>query len=359
MRLGAVRNSQQPARRTEPGRAAGVLDTIADGLSAVLERPQLMVLPLAVDLVLWLLLRVSLTPLTESVARFLEVSAAEDSELAAENLRVVGDRVLASDALSAFIPSVFTGIPIDSFLHFLIMMLSPEIAYGISRESISGSWGSGIAGGWAPSSAAAAALAGTAFLLGGTLLLALYRVPLARAVRGDTTPGFAREVCRAWLHFVAYLLLLALAAAAALVPLFLVSLVFLMLGLNLVFLITMALLVFGGMVSIYTLFMVDAMLLHRIGPIRAFSMSMAVGRKYFGPTSRFALAALLLSLGALRLWPTLVQSIPGLAIAFVTNAFLGTGLSIAGMLFYSDRFRLNTAALRSNRRSMRTQGNSQ
>lgn len=354
MRSGAVRNSQEPARRTDPGRAAGVLDTIADGLSAVLERPQLMVLPLVVDLMLWLILRVSLAPLTESVARFLEMSAAEDSGLAAENLRLVGDHVLASDALSAFIPSVVSGIPIDSFLHFLIMMLSPEIAFGVSKESISGS---GIVGIWTPGSAATAALAGTAFLIGGTLLLALYRVPLARAVRGDTTPGFIREVCRAWLHFIAYLLLLALSAVAALVPLFLASLVFLVLGLNLVFLLTMALLIFGGMVSIYTFFMVDAMLLHRIGPVRAFSLSMAVGREYFGQTSRFALVALLLSLGALHLWSTLIQSVPGLAIAFVINAFLGTGLSIAGMLFYSDRFRLNTAAQRS-KRLMRARGNS-
>ena len=358
MRRGAVRHSQEPARRTEPGRAGGVLDTIADGLSIVLERPQLIVLPLVVDLVLWLVLQVSLQPLAEQVAGFITTANTADSALAAENLRLIGEKVLASDALSAFLPSVFSGIPLDSLLHFLIMTLSPDIGYGISREAVYGSWGSGITGVWTPGSAGTVVLIGLGCLIIGTLLLALYQVPLARAVRGDTTPGLIREVGKAWLHFVAYLVLLGLTAIAALIPFFLASLVFLVLGFNLVFVSTMALVIFGGLASIYTLFMVDAMLLHRIGPIRAFSLSMAVGRGYFAQTSRFALTALVLWLGALHFWPALVDSVPGLAIAIVANAFLGTGLTISGMLFYSDRFRLNKAPQRSGRASTQTRGDS-
>jgi hypothetical protein len=348
MRSGFARNSRDPARRTEPDRAGGVLDTIADGLSIVLERPQIMVLPLVIDLVLWLILQVSLKPLAESLAHFIETTSAADSQLAAQNLRLIGERVLVSDVLSLFLPSIFSGVPLDSFLDFLVMVLAPDIGFGIDRDAVYGSWGSGLAGVWTPGSVGAVALVGAVCVIGGSLLLALYRVPLARAVRGDTAPGFLREVGTAWLHFLAYLLLLACVAVAALIPLFIASLVFLVLGFNLVFVITMALLVFGGMVGIYTLFMVDAMLLHQVGPVRAFTASMAVGRTYFAHTSRFALAALLLSLGVLHIWPTLVDSAPGLAVAIVINAFLGTGLTIAGMLFYSDRFRLNRAAQRAN-----------
>jgi hypothetical protein len=317
-----------------------------------------MVLPLVIDLVLWLTLQVSLKPLAESLAHFIESTSTADSQLAAQNLRHIGERVLVSDALSVFIPSVFSGIPLDSLLHFLVMMLAPDIGFGIERDAVYGSWGSGFAGVWTPGSVGAVALVGAACLIGGSLLLALYRVPLARAVRGDTAPGFLREVGKAWVHFLAYLVLLALVAVAALIPLFIASLVFLVLGFNLVFVITMALLVFGGMVGIYTLFIVDAMLLHRVGPLRAFNASMVVGRTYFAQTSRFAIAALLLSLGVLHISPALVDSAPGLALAIVVNAFLGTGLTIAGMLFYSDRFRLDKAAQRVNPASARNRWSS-
>jgi hypothetical protein len=345
-----VRNTNEPERRIEPGTAGGVLDTIADGLSFILQRPRLMLLPLVVDLVLWLLVNVSLMPLASNIARFLETSGASDSELAAESLRKLGDRLQVSDGLSAFLPSIFSGLPLDTFLNVLVTLLSPNVGFGIDRDAMYDTWGSGLFGGWTPASAGIVALVGLLSIMIGTFLLALYRVPLARAVRGDTTSRLLPEIGKAWMHFLGYLLLMAIAVVVAMIPLFFASMVFLILGFNLVFVITMALFIFGGMASIYTLFMVDAMLLHRIGPIRAFTMSRKIGRTYFAQSSRFALTSLLFLLGALHLWSRTVETVPGIAIALIANAFIGTGLSFASMLFYSDRFRLMKARQRSNRR---------
>jgi hypothetical protein len=345
-----VRNANEPNRRIEPGTAGGVLDTIADGLSFILERPRLMVLPFVVDLVLWLLVNVSLMPLANNVARFLETSGATDSDVAADSLRKLGERLQVSDSLSAFLPSIFSGLPLDTLLNVLVTMMSPNVGFGIDRDTIYDTWGSGLFGGWTPASAGAVALIGLICLIGGTFLLALYRVPLARAVRGDTTSHLLPEIGKAWLHFMGYLLLMAVAVIAAMIPLFFASMVFLILGFNLVFVVTTALFISGGMASIYTLFMVDAMLLHRIGPIRAFTMSRKIGRSYFAQTSRFALTSLLFLLGALHLWSSTVDTVPGIAIALIANAFIGTGLSFASMLFYSDRFRLMNARQRPNKR---------
>jgi hypothetical protein len=303
-----------------------------------------------VDLVLWLLVNVSLMPLANNFARFIETSGAADSELAAESLRKLGERLQVSDGLSAFLPSIFSGLPLDTFLNVLVTLLSPNVGFGIDRATVYDTWGMGLFGGWTPASAVAVAFIGLLCLIGGTFLLALYRVPLARAVRGDTTSRLWPEIGKAWLHFVGYLLLMAVAVVAAMIPLFFASMVFLILGFNLVFVVTMALFIFGGMASIYTLFMVDAMLLHRIGPIRAFTMSRKIGRSYFAQTSRFALTSLLFLLGALHLWSRTVETMPGIVIALIANAFLGTGLSFASMLFYSDRFRLMKARQRPNRR---------
>lgn len=343
-----IRSANEPARRTEPGTAGGVLQTIADGFSIVLERPYLMLLPLALDLVLWLVLQVSLGPLAEGMAAFMETTATADGALAAEGIRIVNDRVQTSDALTAFLPSIFSGIPLGTFLNNLVMVFSPDAAYGIDRKVIFGSWEHGFFGVWTPQSSAVVFLIGLAFLVLSSIALVAYRVPHARTVRGDTSPGVVAEMAKAWIHFVGYLLLLFGFAVASLVPLFLASAVFLILGLNLVFVVTVALLIFGGMISVYSLFIVDAILLHRIGPVHAISMSLSVGRAYFGQVARFALTTLLLSIAALHLWSTMVDSAPGIAIALIVNAFLGTGLSLASMLFYSDRFRLIKAERRKN-----------
>lgn len=346
-----AQRANEPIRRTEPGKAGGVLDTIADGFSIVLERPYLMLLPLVLDLILWLVVQVSLQPLAEDIASFMESSATADGELAAEGLRAASERVEASDALTAFLPSIFSGIPVDTFFNSLVMALSPNAAFGIDREAMFGTWGEGLLGVWTPESSAAIVLIGLGCLILSSMALVLYRVPLARTVRGDTSPGIGREIVKARIHFVGYLLLLLGFAVASFVPLLLASAVFLILGFNLIFVLTIALFVFGGMVSIYSLFIVDAILLHRIGPVQAISMSMSVGREYFSQVTRFALTGLLLSIAALHLWSTIVVSIPGIVTALVVNAFLGTGLSLASMLFYSDRFRLIKAARRQSRPS--------
>lgn len=345
-----MRNANEPERRIAPGTTGGVLDTIADGLTFVLEHPRIMILPLVVDLVLWLFIHVSLAPLANNVARFLDDSGATDSEIAADSLRNIGERVQVSDGLGAFLPSIFSGLPLDSFLNILVTTMSPNMGLGIDRETIYDAWEHGLLGAWTPGSAGVVALIGLGCLLVGTLLLVLYRVPMARAVRGDTTSRVMPEIGKAWMHFMAYLVLMVVAVVIAMVPLFLATMVLLVLGFNMIFVITMALFIFGGMASIYTLFTVDAMLLHRIGPIQAVRLSWNVGRANFAQTSRFALTSLLFLMGSLHLWSRMVETMPGIAIALVINAFIGTGLSFASMLFYSDRFRLIRARQRSLRR---------
>jgi hypothetical protein len=346
-----LRRTNQSSRSAQAAPVAGVVQTIADGLSMVIQRPQLMLLPLIVDLLLWLFVQTSIEPLVDGVARFLTTSGAADGAEAARTVRSLGDHVRTSDALGMFIPSIFSGLPLDSLMHAFVFLLVPDVAFGIDREAMYGAWEDGLFGVWRPDSAAVVAGAGLLFLLVGSLMLVTFRVPLARTVRGDTSPmrNAACEIAMAWVRFLGYLLLLAAAGGAVLIPILVASLVFIVLGFNLVFVLTMAIFIFGGMASVYTLFVLDAILLHRIGPVQAISMSMTVARNYFGQTARFAATSLLLATGALQVWSVIVENIPGIAIALVANAFLGTGLSLASMLFYSDRFLLMKASRRTSR----------
>ena len=341
-----LRRAGSSSRRAQAAPLAGVVSTIAEGLSLVVQHPRLMILPLTLDLVLWLLVQVSLQPLADAVARFLASSGGEDGAIAAERLESLGENLRASDALGAFLPSIFSGLPLDTLLHSFVLFLAPQLAMGIDREAMYGTWEDGLLGVWTPGSAWTVVGIVLGLLVAGSFLLVAFRVPLARTVRRDASSlsQAMRETGVAWVRFLGYLALLALAGVALLVPVMFASAVLVILGFNLVFVLTMALLIFGGMASVATLFVLDAMLLHRIGPIQGITMSMTVARTYFGQTARFAATSLLLATGALQVWSVIVENIPGIAIALVANAFLRTGLSLASMLFYADRFRRIKAA---------------
>jgi hypothetical protein len=168
----------------------------------------------------------------------------------------------------------------------------------------------------------------------------LYRVPLARVIRGDRSSSLIKELGGSWLRFLAYLGVLLLVSAASLIPLAALGVIFAILGFNLTFVFAIALLVFGSMAGIYTYFAVDAILLHRFGPLQGLRLSYDVGRMYFGQIARFALTSLLIMFGSMALWNEAVGSAPGVILALVGNAFLGTGLAASSMLFYTDRFRV-------------------
>lgn len=340
MTIAPPRNPNEPERRTAPGTTAGVFDTIADGMTLVLQRPWLMLAPIAIDLIVWLLFKVRITPITENAAEFLETSNVADADIAAEGLRQIGDLVYVSDFLGAFLPSLFTGMPLDTLLNQLMSFISPASGSGIARDAIFEPWRNGLIGPLTPDSDNPVALVGLLSLLGSTVAFALYRVPLARVIRGDRSSSLVRELTGSWLRFVAYLGVVMLVAAASLVPLVALGVLFAIMGFNLTFVFAMALLIFGSMIGIYTYFVVDAILLHRFGPLKAFRLSYDVGRAYFGQIARFALTSLLLMLGSMALWNEAAGSAPGVVLALVGNAFLGTTLAASSMLFYTDRFRV-------------------
>ncbi len=334
------RQSNEPERRTAPGSTAGVLDTIADGMTLVLRRPWLMIMPLLVDLAVWLFVKVPMAPMTENAARFIETSNVADAEIAADSLRRLGDQVYVTDFLGLFVPSVFTGVPLDVVMNQIVTFISPASGAGVLRESLLESWRNGLMAPITPGNDHTVTLVGLLSLAGSTAAFALYRVPLARAIRGDKTSSFWKELGGSWLRFLAYLGMVLAVAMASLVPFTMLGVIFAVLGFNVTFVFAMALLIFGSMIGIYTYFAVDAMLLHRFGPLPALRLSFDVGRMYFGQIARFALTSILIMFGSMALWNETVSTAPGVILALVGNAFLGTTLAASSMLFYTDRFRV-------------------
>ena len=335
--------TKRPERRTAHGTAAGVIDTISDAVTFVLQRPWLMIVPILIDLVLWLVMKVTLGPVIDNLIRLMETSQVEGSDEIIEQLRSTGDQVMVSDYLGAFVPGLLTGMSLDTVMGILMLFVAPE-GFGVPRADFYEPWQNGFTSTFVPDSSFSVMMVWLGVLVLSSIALVLFRVPIARAVRGTKPTSLGNELLRSWLNFVLYLFLLVVLACVGLVPLALMAALVPVLGLSIAFVTSLALLIFGGLLGVYTLFVVDAMLIHRTSPQNGFRLSYAVGRAYFGQIARFALTSIFLMRATLRLWSELAGSAPGFVISLVGSAFVGTVLAAASMMYYTDRFRLVRAA---------------
>lgn len=335
--------TERPDRRTDEGTPAGVIDTISDAITFVMQRPWLMLVPIVIDLILWLVLKVSLGPVIDNLINLMETSNVEGSNQIIEQLEASSDQVMVSDYLGAFVPSLLTGMSLDTVMGMLMLFVAPD-GFGVIRADLHEPWQNGLIDAIVPSSALNVLLVWIGVILLSSIAMILYRVPIARAIRGTRPTSLGSEMTRSWLNFVLYLLILFVVGCASLIPLAIVAALVPFLGLSIAFVASFGLLIFGGMIGIYTLFTVDAILIHRTSPVNGFRMSYAVGKAYFGQVARFALTSIFLMLATLRLWSELAGSAPGFVISLIGSGFVGTVLVAASMMYYTDRFRLVRAA---------------
>lgn len=337
------RLTRAPERRTPIGATAGVIDTIADAVTFVVQRPWLMIVPIAIDLLLWLGLRITMGPMVDNIIRLMETSQVEGSAQIIEQLEEYGDQIMISDYLGAFVPTLLTGMSLDTVLGMLMLFVAPD-GFGIPRSELFEPWRNGLVDTIVPETSFSVPLIWLAMVFLSSIAMVLFRVPLVRAIRGTRPTSLANELLHSWAHFLLYLLMLVVIAAVALVPLAILMALVPVLGLSVAFVTTFGLLIFGGMLGVYSLFAVDAMLVHRTTPLNGFRMSLAVARAYFGQTARFAITCIFIMLATLRLWAEISGTAPGFILSLIGSAFVGTVLAAASLLFYTDRFRLVRAA---------------
>ncbi len=321
---------------------SGVLETLAAGLSLVIARPYLFLLPLLVDLWTWLGVQIRADALISSMQALLIEQGGRNGSLVAAEMDGVAERVRVNDAAAALTPSVFAGLPADSLLNIILTVLAPAMTAGVNRTTMYSEWSNGLGSTIAPGNSIGVIGLGLLLFLGATVLLALFKVPLAQAVRGGAvSPGtFARDVVAGWVRFLGLLGILAGGLILIGIPLLILAQLMLLAGINLIALITLALFIVGTMAALYTYFLLDAMFIYRVGAIRAARMSYAVARAHLGQSWRFVSTSLLIATGLLQVWDVLAENPPGLVFALVANAVIGTSLSIASMMFFHDRARL-------------------
>jgi hypothetical protein len=333
------RTPSQDARRQA---LAGVNQTIANALSLLLVRPMLMVVPIVLDLLLWLAWQISPKPITNWLSQLMIDNGGNDGPAAAKEILAIGERARVNDFLATMTPSLFGGIPKDSILAVLLAVVAPGLSGGVDRSHMYRNWDQGLLTMWTPPNGFSVFTLALILIGFSTIFAVVFRVPQARAIREEamTVRGLLKDMLDCWWKLAILIAILIVVGLVVVLPVFLVFGILYLVGINLVALLVLGLFVFGGMIAMYTFFTIDAIVLNRAGPLQALSLSFAVVRENFGPTCRFVLVSLLIGTGVLRVWDVLIENPPGIAIALVGNAFLGTGLSLASMLFFQDRLRL-------------------
>ncbi len=316
-----------------------LLATLVEGYAILNRRLWVLIVPVGLDLFLWLGPRVSPLRLAESLSSLVAQAASVaqssqmDPQALAEWTQALQDGAGGANVLDLvsfpLIPSLLPRLeapaqPAVSTLHWV-----PEV-------------------GWLPLVALAAVVVGL-------LLWTLYLVPLADLVRGSNErgPRLLRRVPRAWWQMIQ---LMGIALGAALV--FLVLLVVVSwfgalfspsLGTLLAYLCGAAAL----WAVFYLYFSPNAVLVSGVKPLRAAAYSAQIVRFNLWSCLGFVALVYIVQLGTMTVWQRLGGYPWAVLVGIVANAYVTGGLLAAGLVFYRDKIRglIAAAQTRQNRRS--------
>lgn len=306
---------RQPDQETPPG----VIDTIGLGYSRLLEYPGAIIIPVLLDLYLWLGFKVTAEPLTLRAAGHIRGMNGVGDWIAGfmENRSQLNVFELASLRLPTVrLPTILPLVSDDQTLS--LASISPEL--------MGTPW-------WAILLIAVAALAGS-FLIG-----AEYLCRLSAATVGTPHRFSIRRLLGLARTFLAWLLLLAGAFVLITAPLIVAEIAFNLAGVGTAGVITFLMVVpaIWGFVAFF--FSVYAIVVDRMGALESLRASYRVVRRYLWQSIGF-IAAYFLVVNAFPLvWQRLLAAPLGIALAIVGHAFVASGMIAAAMIFYHDRVR--------------------
>jgi hypothetical protein len=306
-----------------------VIDSLSAGYRFLGRRIALLLVPVLVDLAIWLLPRLTLGSLFDRLAALYRDSA--DIEGMPADLAEMGEQ--ASQILGVFGESInlMTLLANQSLMHVpsLMRVMGPMPSQGMI--DLDGAW----------------LILGTILGLGalGLLLGALYltmlagALPVGHAPKAATPAEFARQVVRNWGKVVAFVLLAALVIGGIYVMA--------SLGLGIIALFVPALSTFlafllGGVTfALYFMlyFVTVAMIMDDLSIMQALRQSVQVVRFNLWATLLFVLLTNLITLGFSIILINLGEMVPfGTVGAILLNAYIGTGLAMALLVFYRTRW---------------------
>jgi hypothetical protein len=306
-------------------RLNGVIDTLSTGYGVVNRHPWIVLIPVLLDLFLWLGPQASAAPL---VSRVLSGAMALDSgrdSVGVLDQAQVRDLVGLSEEFNLFSALGRSSVSVISVPSLIAVLGVRDPLRSVPVDS----WGIALA-----------IVLGS--VVGGMLLGSLYYAILAQEVR-DGAVSLVRlvgQALRSWLRVLQYLLLITgMALMFGLPVLFLgvsAALMSPVLGSLALSAATMALIWTG----IYLFFVPNAIFLSQVGPLQAVKNSFAVVRGNFWAAVGLIGLTTVVWLGMTRVWElasTMIDDPWGIGVGILGNAYIVTGLIAASFIFYRER----------------------
>ncbi len=305
----------------------GIIDTLSAGFSTITKKLWLVAPPVLLDLYLWWGPRLSILPIVREVAQFLRelppmsLSGVPPS-LLAEGLEEVGQEL----NLFSFLQNGLMGMP------SLIAWATSELQGSHLQEVIEvQSWGYLF-------------LVSAILILVGVFIGSVYLVLIAVAIRKENMDvGVVwRRAYRCWAWVMVWGLLLLgmglfinLAISLITVP---VALINQDLAQGLFSLMWLTSLGLGLWIALNAFFTVQALVLQDLGLVQAVWRSSAVVRRNFWATLGLISLSLLIQLGLGQIWHRLHTGSWQTVLGILGNAYIGSGVMAAIMIFYLDRY---------------------
>lgn len=303
---------QRPSIISRAEKQPGVLYHLSEGMSLLISLPQLILIPVLLDLYLLMGPRISSMSITQRLSDRIRIQDGSFAAEAASWLGRAGDWDL-SRLMALLLPSVVDGLP--------------EAA---SYEP--------YARGYGTASLLVLIAAGVCFFVIGTALFTGFMITLARSgklIRADKAT-LAQLFLDRWLKFLGFaavmLAVLTIGALSLILPALLLSA-----GAEGTSLIVGFLSMGGLVLLVVTMFAPEAIVIDGAGPFMAFRSSARVVFSSFWQAMGLFAVSLMFSPGLLSIWEEIASDPVGLGIAIVINAGLVTSLAIASLSFYKSR----------------------
>lgn len=308
----------------------GIIESLSAGYRFLSRRLDLLLIPIVLDLFLWVAPRVSVAPLFDRVAHFYNEAAStadlpeEMATLAQQMATALSETGAASNLLNLLLWLSRPLLHLPSLLH----VVEPQRSSApIEVDGLAQMVGSGLF----------LTLLGLAIGVVFMMLLARH-LPIGAAAKSwawEELPGLA---LRNWFKVMAFVALLVIALLALFAP---VSIAVTLLALVAPGLTTILAFLFGGFIMVlllYLYFVPVGMIMDGLRLFNAIGQSFRLVRDNFWATLGLLLLSDLISLGFSVMLARLVdfQAVAALA-AILVNAFIGTGLALGFMIFYRSR----------------------
>jgi hypothetical protein len=321
---------QQPLAARRQAQPTGVIETLSAGYTAVNRQLWVLLLPILLDVFLWLGPHVSYSPLVGPAV----TGATEWTRQVA-----LGPRHVARD------PDFINGLEqtrvwvldhADDVNGFAVLGWGP-IALPSLATLPSQSDDLAFVTGWVDGLTLLVACLGVSLLLGGWFYGGLAGASTGTN-RGPLSAG--RDAPRAVLHVLG--LVGVLIGAALLLGLPVLLLVGFMYAVSRPVALLGGILVAAGVMFavVHLFFAFDAIFVSHAGPLAAIQRSVVLVRRHLRPSVALILLTWLILAGMSRLWDILatnLQSPYGIALGILGNTYIASGLIAAGMIFYTQR----------------------